>query len=183
MPRGAGAARPRRRHRAGIGQAGPDDIVLVAGKGHEPYQEIAGVRHPFDDTAVAARFVASWRQESRMNAASLSLIAHWATGGRTGRRRSHGRCHRHRHPRALVPRSLFVALQAASASTATTTSPPRRSTAAAWPLLVARELDVDAPQVVVADTERALARIRRRRCSASAAPRWWRSPAATARPR
>ena len=32
-----------------IGQAGPDDIVLVAGKGHEPYQEVAGVRHPFDD--------------------------------------------------------------------------------------------------------------------------------------
>ncbi|CAN7209895.1 UDP-N-acetylmuramoyl-L-alanyl-D-glutamate--2, 6-diaminopimelate ligase [Pseudoxanthomonas sp. LjRoot168] len=33
--------------------AGPDDIVLVAGKGHEPYQEIHGVKHPFDDTAVA----------------------------------------------------------------------------------------------------------------------------------
>ncbi|MBW3550531.1 MAG: UDP-N-acetylmuramoyl-L-alanyl-D-glutamate--2,6-diaminopimelate ligase [Proteobacteria bacterium] len=38
-----------------IGQAAPDDIVLVAGKGHEPYQEIEGVRHPFDDTEVAQR--------------------------------------------------------------------------------------------------------------------------------
>ena len=38
-----------------IGEAGPDDIVLVAGKGHEPYQEIAGVQHPFDDTEVARR--------------------------------------------------------------------------------------------------------------------------------
>jgi UDP-N-acetylmuramoyl-L-alanyl-D-glutamate--2,6-diaminopimelate ligase len=27
--------------------------VLVAGKGHEPYQEIDGVQHPFDDTQVA----------------------------------------------------------------------------------------------------------------------------------
>jgi UDP-N-acetylmuramoyl-L-alanyl-D-glutamate--2,6-diaminopimelate ligase len=36
-----------------IGTASASDIVLVAGKGHEPYQEIAGVRHPFDDTAVA----------------------------------------------------------------------------------------------------------------------------------
>ncbi|MEL7118457.1 MAG: cyanophycin synthetase, partial [Bacteroidota bacterium] len=27
------------------------DIVLVAGKGHEKYQEINGVRHPFDDKA------------------------------------------------------------------------------------------------------------------------------------
>jgi UDP-N-acetylmuramoyl-L-alanyl-D-glutamate--2,6-diaminopimelate ligase len=38
-----------------IGLAGPDDIVLVAGKGHEPYQEVAGVRLPFDDTEVAQR--------------------------------------------------------------------------------------------------------------------------------
>ena len=36
-----------------IGQSGPGDIVLVAGKGHEPYQEISGVRHPFDDAQVA----------------------------------------------------------------------------------------------------------------------------------
>jgi len=28
------------------------DIVLVAGKGHEQYQEIAGIRHPFDDREV-----------------------------------------------------------------------------------------------------------------------------------
>lgn len=32
-----------------LAQAG--DIVLVAGKGHEKYQEIKGVRHPFDDVA------------------------------------------------------------------------------------------------------------------------------------
>lgn len=36
-----------------VGHAGPCDIVLIAGKGHEPYQEIDGVRLPFDDTAVA----------------------------------------------------------------------------------------------------------------------------------
>jgi len=28
--------------------------VLIAGKGHERTQEIAGVRHPFDDAQVAA---------------------------------------------------------------------------------------------------------------------------------
>ncbi|RZA20760.1 MAG: UDP-N-acetylmuramoyl-L-alanyl-D-glutamate--2,6-diaminopimelate ligase [Lysobacteraceae bacterium] len=47
-----------RRDRAGaiaeaIAMAGADDVVLIAGKGHEPYQEIAGIRHPFDDTATA----------------------------------------------------------------------------------------------------------------------------------
>jgi UDP-N-acetylmuramoyl-L-alanyl-D-glutamate--2,6-diaminopimelate ligase len=36
-----------------IGTAGVNDIVLIAGKGHEPYQDVAGVRHAFDDTAVA----------------------------------------------------------------------------------------------------------------------------------
>ncbi len=39
---------------AAIAAARHGDIVLVAGKGHETYQEIAGVRHPFDDAAVAA---------------------------------------------------------------------------------------------------------------------------------
>ncbi|HEX3332923.1 MAG TPA: UDP-N-acetylmuramoyl-L-alanyl-D-glutamate--2,6-diaminopimelate ligase [Acidimicrobiales bacterium] len=33
--------------------AHPGDIVVIAGKGHETYQEIAGQRLPFDDAAVA----------------------------------------------------------------------------------------------------------------------------------
>ena len=36
-----------------IGRARAGDIVLVAGKGHEAYQEVAGVKHPFDDGVVA----------------------------------------------------------------------------------------------------------------------------------
>ncbi len=32
-----------------ISLAGPEDIVLVAGKGHEKYQDIKGVKHHFDD--------------------------------------------------------------------------------------------------------------------------------------
>jgi UDP-N-acetylmuramoyl-L-alanyl-D-glutamate--2,6-diaminopimelate ligase len=37
-----------------IRDARPDDVVLIAGKGHETYQEIAGRRLPFSDAAVAA---------------------------------------------------------------------------------------------------------------------------------
>ena len=33
-------------------QAQPGDVILVAGKGHEKYQDISGERHPFDDVAV-----------------------------------------------------------------------------------------------------------------------------------
>jgi UDP-N-acetylmuramoyl-L-alanyl-D-glutamate--2,6-diaminopimelate ligase len=36
-----------------IKHAAKPDVILLAGKGHEPYQEIDGVRHPFDDTQVA----------------------------------------------------------------------------------------------------------------------------------
>lgn len=44
-----------RRHAitAAIAEASADDIVLIAGKGHETYQEINGVKHDFDDLAVA----------------------------------------------------------------------------------------------------------------------------------
>jgi UDP-N-acetylmuramoyl-L-alanyl-D-glutamate--2,6-diaminopimelate ligase len=38
-----------------IGSADVDDVVLLAGKGHEDYQEIAGVRHPFSDLEEAAK--------------------------------------------------------------------------------------------------------------------------------
>ncbi len=32
--------------------AKPGDVILVAGKGHETYQEIKGVKHPFDDRKI-----------------------------------------------------------------------------------------------------------------------------------
>lgn len=35
-----------------VNMAQPDDIVLIAGKGHEKYQEIKGVKHHFDDKEV-----------------------------------------------------------------------------------------------------------------------------------
>ena len=35
--------------RTAVRMARPGSVVLVAGKGHEPYQEVKGVRHHFDD--------------------------------------------------------------------------------------------------------------------------------------
>nr|WP_229819809.1 UDP-N-acetylmuramoyl-L-alanyl-D-glutamate--2,6-diaminopimelate ligase [Kushneria pakistanensis] len=44
-----------------VASAKAKDVILLAGKGHENYQEIQGVRHPFSDVDVA----------------SLALEAHW----------------------------------------------------------------------------------------------------------
>lgn len=43
-----------------IGCARMMDTVLVAGKGHEDYQEINGVKYPFSDAGVVQRALASW---------------------------------------------------------------------------------------------------------------------------
>jgi len=37
--------------------AQPGDMILIAGKGHETYQEIAGVRHDFDDYKIVCEFL------------------------------------------------------------------------------------------------------------------------------
>jgi UDP-N-acetylmuramoyl-L-alanyl-D-glutamate--2,6-diaminopimelate ligase len=38
--------------RLGLGRSGPEDVVLIAGKGHEDYQILGTVRRPFRDQAV-----------------------------------------------------------------------------------------------------------------------------------
>ncbi|MFC3532659.1 UDP-N-acetylmuramoyl-L-alanyl-D-glutamate--2,6-diaminopimelate ligase [Vogesella facilis] len=41
-------------------QARVGDVVLIAGKGHEEYQDIAGVKHPFSDFRVAEDALTAW---------------------------------------------------------------------------------------------------------------------------
>ncbi len=48
-----------------VHHAGAGDVVLLAGKGHETYQEIAGVRHPFSDLEVARAALADWQGAAR----------------------------------------------------------------------------------------------------------------------
>ncbi len=43
--------------REALGIAGPIDVVLIAGKGHETYQEIGGRKLPFDDADIAHRLL------------------------------------------------------------------------------------------------------------------------------
>jgi UDP-N-acetylmuramoyl-L-alanyl-D-glutamate--2,6-diaminopimelate ligase len=44
---------------AAIARAGARDVVLIAGKGHEDYQEVRGQRRPFSDQAQARRALAA----------------------------------------------------------------------------------------------------------------------------
>ena len=45
--------------------AGKGDVVILAGKGHENYQEIKGVRYPFSDSEIAHRALSMWSTEER----------------------------------------------------------------------------------------------------------------------
>ncbi|HET8714433.1 MAG TPA: UDP-N-acetylmuramoyl-L-alanyl-D-glutamate--2,6-diaminopimelate ligase [Holophagaceae bacterium] len=58
-------ADPRRYHRdadraamvrAALADCRPGDLLLLAGKGHEPYQEIGGVKHPYSDRGAVEAF-------------------------------------------------------------------------------------------------------------------------------
>ena len=39
--------------------AQPQDVILIAGKGHENYQEIKGIKHHFDDKEIVNEIFAN----------------------------------------------------------------------------------------------------------------------------
>ena len=52
MKKGVCIADRREAIRTASMMAGKGDVILIAGKGHEDYQEIKGVKHHFDDHEV-----------------------------------------------------------------------------------------------------------------------------------
>ena len=51
--------------RLALSEARPGDLVVIAGKGHEDYQEINGVKYPFDDRKVVRSILAGEEKEER----------------------------------------------------------------------------------------------------------------------
>ena len=45
--------------------ATPKDIIVLAGKGHEPYQEIDGVKYPFDEREIVKDIIQELHLESK----------------------------------------------------------------------------------------------------------------------
>lgn len=47
---------------AAVAAAAAADVILVAGKGHEAYQEVSGAFHPFSDLREVERALAAWKE-------------------------------------------------------------------------------------------------------------------------
>lgn len=54
--------------RIAITEASANDVVVLAGKGHEPYQEVMGVRVPFSDIEQAKSALLQWNKHKRGDA-------------------------------------------------------------------------------------------------------------------
>lgn len=68
---------------AAVALMGADDLLLIAGKGHEPYQEVRGARRPFDDVEQASVALDEWLRADALLERELSTRALCeATGGR-----------------------------------------------------------------------------------------------------
>jgi UDP-N-acetylmuramoyl-L-alanyl-D-glutamate--2,6-diaminopimelate ligase len=52
-----------------LASAHAGDVVLIAGKGHEEYQETHGVRVHFSDAETATNALADWRAAAEWRAA------------------------------------------------------------------------------------------------------------------
>ena len=50
--------------RLALTMAQPGDVVVLAGKGHETYQEIKGVKHPFDEKLVVKEILSQLANEA-----------------------------------------------------------------------------------------------------------------------
>lgn len=60
--------------RQAILDAKPGDVVVIAGKGHENYQEINGKRFPFDDREVAAEILQNLSIQSKQDNVNVSSV-------------------------------------------------------------------------------------------------------------
>ena len=56
-----------------VGHANARDVVLVAGKGHEAYQDVMGVKHPYSDLETVAQALNQGQWQARANDSEISV--------------------------------------------------------------------------------------------------------------
>ena len=76
--------------RSAIRNARPGDVVLIAGKGHENYQDINGVKYPFDDARVAHGELRALREVKAERLATRIQARQMADQEDEFRRQQHG---------------------------------------------------------------------------------------------
>ena len=59
MSRGLGDVYKRQAIAWALSQGRPGDVIVLAGKGHETYQEIQGVQYPMDEREIVAQYFSS----------------------------------------------------------------------------------------------------------------------------
>lgn len=94
-----------------IHEASERDVVFLAGKGHEAYQEIKGVKHPFLDADYVRAALDRRRASTKVEGiqGSLADIKQWVDGAVVnGDAQFVGVC---TDTRKIIPGSLFVALK------------------------------------------------------------------------
>ncbi len=102
--------------RHAVTRASAADVVLIAGKGHEDYQDVGGVKHPFSDTRHAAEALAARGEPlAPFSAASpmftLAESARFVPGARIVGDPSTPILRVHSDTRTLTTGDLFVALR------------------------------------------------------------------------
>ncbi|NYE25669.1 bifunctional UDP-N-acetylmuramoyl-L-alanyl-D-glutamate--2,6-diaminopimelate ligase MurE/UDP-N-acetylmuramoyl-tripeptide--D-alanyl-D-alanine ligase MurF [Pigmentiphaga litoralis] len=152
--------------RAAILGADIHDVILLAGKGHESYQEIAGVRQPFSDVDEARKVLAGYpRQETRilgfMSLADATSAMQGVLHGASGETAAAPRIAIHgvsTDSRSVAASDLFIALVGDTFDAHDYVAAVAQAGAAA--VVVQRPMDdVGVPQIVVSDTRVALARL------------------------
>ena len=56
-----------------VASASARDVVLIAGKGHEAYQDVMGVKHPFSDLEEVAKALSQWQAPVNNSETSVNM--------------------------------------------------------------------------------------------------------------
>lgn len=136
-----------------IAWANPTDVILIAGKGHETYQEVGKIRSPFDDREHA---MAAQNQSLILASCELALFEQWTHGKWRGVETSTLKFDRLiTDSRKAQPGDLFVALVGERFDAHDFVAQVAQSGASG--VVVSRHLPgVQIPQLVVKDTLDAL---------------------------
>lgn len=150
--------------RTAILSAAPGDVILIAGKGHETYQEVAGERHPFSDLSEARRVLADYprpapHKEVMSSIAEAARIMGGVLHQAEGAFANSGFAAVNTDTRSIRAGDLFFALEGEQFDGHHYVAAAARAGAVAAVVKHPVADAPDLPQIVVKDTRRALGRL------------------------